>query len=65
MSTCFCQVTRKQCYELYRQKWQNLADHKKLKYIKKAQEAFEKYEVGCLNYAAQMESAQSSSVDLA
>ena len=39
------QVTRKQCYELYRQKWQSLSDSKKLKYILKAEEAFDKYEV--------------------
>ncbi len=42
------QVTRKQCYELYRQKWQTQSDNKKLKYINKAIEAKERYDVSAV-----------------
>ena len=39
------QVSKKQLYELYRKRWSQMADNKKMKYIKKALEAKEKYDV--------------------
>ncbi|KAI0216999.1 Nucleolar transcription factor 1 [Lamellibrachia satsuma] len=37
-------VSKKQLYELYRKRWSQMADNKKMKYIKKALEAKEKYD---------------------
>ncbi|KAK2192334.1 hypothetical protein NP493_33g02078 [Ridgeia piscesae] len=37
-------VSRKQLYELYRKRWSQMVDKKKMKYIKKALEAKEKYD---------------------
>ena len=38
-------MSRKQLYELYRKRWSQMVDKKKMKYIKKALEAKEKYDV--------------------